>query len=108
MPEHVQRLRWPADRLRQERRDRLRDLLRAAKASSPWHRDRLAGIDPDRFEEADLAGLAPNARNVVAERSGHYVHQAEPELVVAAIRQVVEAVRDPASWATPGAGTPTA
>ena len=27
MPEHVQRLRWPADRLRQERRDRLRDLL---------------------------------------------------------------------------------
>jgi hypothetical protein len=34
MPEHVQRLRWPADRLRQERRDRLRDLLRVAKASS--------------------------------------------------------------------------
>jgi hypothetical protein len=43
MPEHVQRLRWPADRLRQERRDRLRDLLQVAKASSPWHRDRLAG-----------------------------------------------------------------
>jgi hypothetical protein len=37
MSEHVQRLRWPAGRLRQERRDRLRDLLRAAKASSPWH-----------------------------------------------------------------------
>ena len=28
LPEHVQRLRWPAERLRQERRDRLRDLLR--------------------------------------------------------------------------------
>jgi phenylacetate-CoA ligase len=58
MPEHVQRLRWPAERLRQERRDRLRDLLAVAKASSPWHRDRLAAVDPDRFEEADLAGLA--------------------------------------------------
>jgi hypothetical protein len=53
MPEHVQRLRWPAERLRQERRDRLRDLLAVAKASSPWHRDRLAGVDLDTFEEAD-------------------------------------------------------
>jgi phenylacetate-CoA ligase len=57
MPEHMQRLRWPAERLRQERRERLRDLLRVATASSPWHRDRLAGIDPDGFEESDLAGL---------------------------------------------------
>ena len=51
--------------------------------------------------QADLAGLAPNGRHVVAERSGHYVHQTQPELVVEAIRQVVEAVRDPGTWATP-------
>jgi phenylacetate-CoA ligase len=57
LPEHVQRLRWPAERLRQERRDRLRDLLRVAVGQSPWHRERLGGIDPGRFEEADLAGL---------------------------------------------------
>ena len=63
MPEHVQRLRWPADRLRQERRDRLRDLLRVAKASSPWHRDRLTGVDPDGFEQADLAGLPPMTKD---------------------------------------------
>jgi phenylacetate-CoA ligase len=63
MPEHVQRLRWPADRLRQERRDRLRDLLQVARASSPWHRDRLAGVDPDGFEEADLAGLPPMTKD---------------------------------------------
>jgi phenylacetate-coenzyme A ligase PaaK-like adenylate-forming protein len=61
--EHVQRLRWPADRLRQERRDRLRDLLRVAMASSPWHRERLGGVDPDRFEEADLAGLPPMTKD---------------------------------------------
>jgi phenylacetate-CoA ligase len=63
MPEHVQRLRWPADRLRQERRDRLRDLLRVAKQSSPWHRERLAGVDPDAVEEADLAGLPPMTKD---------------------------------------------
>jgi pimeloyl-ACP methyl ester carboxylesterase len=53
--------------------------------------------------QADLAGLAPNGRHVIAERSGHYVHQAEPELVVAAIEAVVTAVRDPGTWATPTA-----
>jgi phenylacetate-CoA ligase len=73
MPEHVQRLRWPADRLHQERRDRLRDLLRVAKASSPWHRDRLAGIDPDRFEEADLASLAPMTKDDLMANWGQVV-----------------------------------
>jgi phenylacetate-CoA ligase len=63
MTEHVQRLRWPAERLRQERQDRLRGLLRVAKASSPWHRDRLAGVDPDGFEEADLTGLPPMTKD---------------------------------------------
>ena len=63
LPEHVQRLRWPAERLRQERRDRLRDLLRVATASSPWHRGRLAGVDPGAFEEADLAGLPPMTKD---------------------------------------------
>jgi phenylacetate-CoA ligase len=63
MPEHVQRLRWPAERLAAERRDRLRDLLRVAVASSPWHRERLAGLDPDGIEEADLAGLPPMTKD---------------------------------------------
>ena len=57
MPEHVQRLRWPAERLRRERTERLRDLLRVAKASAPWYRDRLAGVDPDTFTEEDLPAL---------------------------------------------------
>jgi phenylacetate-coenzyme A ligase PaaK-like adenylate-forming protein len=53
-PEWVQRLRWPAERLREERQERLRELLRVALASSPWHRERLAGIDPETFVEEDL------------------------------------------------------
>jgi pimeloyl-ACP methyl ester carboxylesterase len=50
----------------------------------------------------DLAGLVPNSRHVAAERSGHYIQQDRPDLVIAAIRDVVRAVRDPGSWAAPG------
>jgi pimeloyl-ACP methyl ester carboxylesterase len=57
--------------------------------------------------QADLAGLVPNGRQVIAERSGHYVHRTEPELVLEAIRQVVEAVRNPETWDASAPGTPT-
>jgi phenylacetate-coenzyme A ligase PaaK-like adenylate-forming protein len=57
MPEHLQRLHWSAERLKAERRRRLRELVRVAKAQSPWHRDRLEGIDSERLEEGDLSQL---------------------------------------------------
>jgi len=63
MPEHVRRLRWPAERLRDERRERLRDLLRVALERSPWHRDRLAGIDPDTLVEEDLQAIPPMTKD---------------------------------------------
>ena len=43
--------------------------------------------------QADLAGLLPGGQRVIAEQSGHYIHQAEPALVIDAIRDVVEAAR---------------
>ena len=51
--------------------------------------------------QADLAGQVPNGRLVVAEQSGHYIQQTQPDLIVAAIQDVVQAVRDPSSWGTP-------
>jgi pimeloyl-ACP methyl ester carboxylesterase len=74
--------------------------------------------DPARFPEGwpmeaegmlhqelqkDLAGLVPGGRYVVAEQSGHYIQQTQPDLVLAAIRDVVQAVREPGSWLTPPA-----
>ena len=53
--------------------------------------------------QEDLARLVPNARHRIAGASGHDIHQDQPELVIEAIRQVVEAVRDPGNWATPTA-----
>jgi pimeloyl-ACP methyl ester carboxylesterase len=62
------------------------------------------GFDPDALDQAwaaaqaGLAALRPDARHVVATESAHYIQLQQPELVIEAIRQVVEAVRDPASW----------
>jgi phenylacetate-coenzyme A ligase PaaK-like adenylate-forming protein len=57
LPEHLQRIDWPAERLREERKDRLRTLVRAAKARSAWHRERLADVDPEGLREEDLQSL---------------------------------------------------
>lgn len=54
MPQHLARSTWSPERVRAERERGLRRLIASAKQSSRWHRDRLAGIDPDRVTEADL------------------------------------------------------
>src|SRR6266705_3047611 len=41
-----------------------------------------------------LATLAPNAKHIIATKSGHYIQVQEPQLVIDAIKQVVEAVRN--------------
>ena len=45
-----------------------------------------------------LAGLVPEGRLVIAEESQHYIHLTQPDLVIEAICQVVDAVRDPNTW----------
>jgi CubicO group peptidase (beta-lactamase class C family)/pimeloyl-ACP methyl ester carboxylesterase len=47
-----------------------------------------------------LAKLAPNARHTVATKSSHYIQVQEPQLVIDAIKQVVEAVRNQSARAT--------
>jgi hypothetical protein len=44
---------------------------------------------------------------MMATESGHYIQLNQPDLVITAIRQVVDAVRDPSTWST-GAATPPA
>ncbi len=50
--------------------------------------------------QAWLATLTPDGKLIIAEMSGHNIHQDQPELVIEAIRMVVEAVRDPDTWTT--------
>jgi pimeloyl-ACP methyl ester carboxylesterase len=62
------------------------------------------GFAPGELERYLLAGneaqatLVPDARFTVATESGHDIHQDQPELVIEAIRQVVEGVRHPDTW----------
>jgi hypothetical protein len=57
LPGHRQRLHWSSARLAAFQRDRLRALLARAIERSPFHAARLRGIDPARFELADLPRL---------------------------------------------------
>jgi hypothetical protein len=52
----------------------------------------------------EIVASVPGAKHVIAEASKHAIHQEQPDLVVTAITEVVMAVRDPASWATPSTG----
>jgi pimeloyl-ACP methyl ester carboxylesterase len=59
----------------------------------------ISAADVEQFNalapqlQAELAALSPRGKLVVAENSGHYIQVDQPELVVAAIREVVEAAR---------------
>ncbi|MGZ4230433.1 MAG: phenylacetate--CoA ligase family protein [Solirubrobacteraceae bacterium] len=58
-PEMIDRLGWPAYALAARRVRLLRELVRHAAAASSWHRERLAGVDPDRLDEMSLRELPP-------------------------------------------------
>jgi pimeloyl-ACP methyl ester carboxylesterase len=47
--------------------------------------------------QEDLAKLVPNAEHITETNSGHDIHNEQPQLVVDAIRQVVEAARNGSS-----------
>jgi phenylacetate-CoA ligase len=57
LPGHFRRMNLDPGQLRDWQRSRLRRLLAAAIACSPFHARRLHGVDPERFELADLPRL---------------------------------------------------
>ena len=57
IPEHLQRLTRSPQQIQAAQRDGLRRLLTHAVTHSPFHRRRLAGVDPERLEPADLSSL---------------------------------------------------
>lgn len=61
-----------------------------------------AGIPPDfgyvtdaaqKSAQGRLAELVPNAKHIAKTNSGHDIHKEQPQLVIASIREIVEAVR---------------
>ena len=48
--------------------------------------------------QASLSTLTPDARLEILEQSGRRIHADDPRAIVAAIRDVVDAARDPGTW----------
>lgn len=59
LDQHLARLDWSTNQLDAEREHRLREVVSVAKERSPWHRKRLAHLEPERMTEADLASIPP-------------------------------------------------
>ena len=53
------------------------------------------GVDEQDWQESQrhLLKLSPQSKQIIAEKSGHNIHYNQPDLVIDAIRQVVESVR---------------
>jgi phenylacetate-CoA ligase len=58
-PEMIERLDWSAERLAAHRVERLREIVRNAVEQSPWHRERLADVEPDRLDMRSLRDIPP-------------------------------------------------
>lgn len=68
----------------------------------PYGPDMVAvpSIAPNAYQlhlalQRDLVRRSPKGRQIIAKKSGHGIHQDQPELVIAAIRQVVKEVKLP-------------
>jgi pimeloyl-ACP methyl ester carboxylesterase len=60
--------------------------------------DQARQIDALHSEsQADLTQHSQNAKQIITEDSGHYIHVEQPDLVIDTIRQVVEAARNGSS-----------
>src|SRR5690242_3133191 len=66
-PRFIERLEWPAYSLSAYRVRLLRELAREATARSPWHRDRLANVDPSELDELSLRDLPPMTKTDLME-----------------------------------------
>lgn len=60
-------------------------VLTATVSDDPYETER-------RENQAAMITLSRNSKQILATRSGHHIHLDEPELVVEAIREVMEAV----------------
>ncbi|MET0474796.1 MAG: phenylacetate--CoA ligase family protein [Mycobacterium sp.] len=57
LDDHVDRLDWPAQRIRRHRDQRLRSVLAYARERSPWYAERLHGVDVDAATASDLTSI---------------------------------------------------
>ena len=60
MPEHVERLSWTKDQVREHQTKKLRELLKTAKDKTKYYGEILSDVDVDNFNLEDLSNLPPH------------------------------------------------
>lgn len=85
---HVKRLNWSATAISEERERNLRELLSFAMTHSPFHRDRLGGLDIDQITAADLPELPSMTKDDVMNNFDAIV--TDPELSLALVNDHIE------------------
>ncbi len=68
MEDHVGRLDWPRHQIERHQTQKLRSLLAYARARSPFHAERLRGLDPSTATAADLVALPPMTKEDAQDR----------------------------------------
>jgi|GEM_PF-1916226 len=91
MPEHLERLSWTREELRQHQTKALRNLLRVAKENTVFYKDVLSSVDIDNFTLEDLPTLPPNDKTIHMDRWDDFV--AAPGITYEIVEQHLEGVR---------------
>jgi len=73
MPEHLERLAWTREQLRDYQTKALRDLLRDAKENTVFYKNVLSSVDIDNFNLEDLPSLPPNDKTLHMDRWDDFV-----------------------------------
>lgn len=90
LPEHIHRVGWSVERLSAERERALRHLVCTAKAGSPWHRERLAHVDPEALTEAQLADLPVMTKDDLMSHWDSIV--TDPRLTLASVEEFMDSL----------------
>jgi phenylacetate-coenzyme A ligase PaaK-like adenylate-forming protein len=73
MPEHVSRLTWSREQVREYQTKALRELLTTAKQNTKYYKEALKSVDTERFNIEDLPSLPPHDKIVQMERWDDFI-----------------------------------
>jgi|tagenome__1003787_1003787.scaffolds.fasta_scaffold20988631_3 phenylacetate-CoA ligase len=88
----IARMAWDRERLLAHQRDRLSGLLRAAVGGSPFHRERLTGLDVESVQPDDLTGLPVMTKADLMEHFDDVV--TDRRITLAAVEEALDRATD--------------
>ncbi len=91
MPEHLERLSWTPEQLREYQTKALRGILTFAKENTPFYQEVLSSVDTGNFKIEDLSKLPPTDKTLHMERWDDFV--AAPGITYEIAEKHLERVR---------------